>query len=301
MIAAIVNPHSAGGKTGKRWPEIARRLQHRLGSVTVRCTEAPGQAIALARELLQGGFGTIIAAGGDGTANEVVNGFFQDGQPLRPDAQFALLPMGTGGDLQRTLAIPSNLDAAIEVLAKGTPRRIDLGRAQFDGRARLFMNLTSFGMGGEVAARSRNVLSPVSGKLAFLYATINVFVRYRPKTVRLRLDGRDAGTFSILNIAVGNGRYHGGGMHVCPRAVMDDGLLDVTVIHHLGLLELARDLPVLYSDDIYRHPKTRHFRAAHVEAVSDEPAHIEVDGEPLGRLPIDISVMPAAIEVLAPK
>jgi YegS/Rv2252/BmrU family lipid kinase len=300
MIAAVVNPQSASGKTGKYWREIAGVLERRLGAITSRFTKERGHAIALARELVDEGYKTIIAVGGDGTVNEVANGFFRDGRAIRPGVRLGLLPRGTGGDFQRSLGIPSAAAEAIDILAAGNARRIDMARAVFRGGERLFLNLTSFGMGGEVAARSRNLLSPVSGKLAFLYATLNVFLRYRPKTVRLRLDGRDAGVYSILNIAVGNGEYHGGGMHVCPRASLDDGLLEVTVIDHLGMLQLVRDLPVLYSDDIYRHPKARHFRAARVEAFSEGAARIEVDGEPLGELPIEIDVMPGAIEVLAP-
>lgn len=300
MIGAVVNPQSAAGKTKREWPAIARALERRLGPVTTRFTTQAGHGVALARELLDEGFETVIAVGGDGTVNEVANGFFRDGHPIRPGARLGLIPRGTGGDFQRGLGIPSKTEAALHVLATAKPRSIDMARAVFDGGERLFINLTSFGMGGEVAARSRNVFSQWSGKLAFLYATANVFIRYRPKTVRLRLDGREAGSYRILNIAVGNGRFHGGGMHVCPRALMDDGLLEVTVIDHLGALELARDLPVLYSDDLYRHPKTRHFRAARVEAFCDERALIEVDGEPLGALPLDITVMPRAIDVLAP-
>lgn len=300
MIAAVVNPQSASGKTKREWPSIARALEGRAGDVTARFTKQRGHAIALTRELLEQGFETIVAVGGDGTVNEVANGFFRDGRPVRENAKLGVLPRGTGGDFRRSFGLPSRLDDAIEIVAHGKSRRIDMARAVFRGGERLFINLTSFGMGGEVAARSRNALSPLSGKLAFLYATANVFLRYRPKAVRLRLDGHDAGEHTILNIAVGNGPFHGGGMHVCPRALMDDGLLEVTVIHHLGLLQLARDLPVLYSSDIYRHPKTRHFRAQRVEAYCDETASIEVDGEPLGSLPLEITVMPRAIDVLAP-
>jgi YegS/Rv2252/BmrU family lipid kinase len=300
MIAAVINPQSAGGKTAREWPGIARALESRAGTVTARFTKERGHATALTRELLEQGFATIIAVGGDGTVNEVANGFFRDGRPLRETARLGVLPRGTGGDFRRSLGLPARVGDAVDVIAQGKPRRIDMARAVFQGGERLFINLTSFGMGGEVAARSRNALGRLSGKLAFLYATANVFFRYQPKVVRLRLDGRDAGEHVILNIAVGNGPFHGGGMHVCPRASMDDGLLEVTVIHHLGLLQLARDLPVLYSSDIYRHPKTRHFRARHVEALCDQPASIEVDGEPLGRLPLEITVMPRAIDVLAP-
>jgi YegS/Rv2252/BmrU family lipid kinase len=300
MIAAIVNPQAAGGKTGRRWPAISARLASRLGTVTTRFTTGPGHAIELTRELLDAGYSQIIAAGGDGTINEAANGFFRDGKPLRDDARLGLLPLGTGGDFRRSLGIEASLEPALEVLAAGKTRRIDMARAVFQGGERLFINLTSFGMGGEVAARSRNFLSPLGGKLSFLYATAAVFFRYRPKRIRLTLDGREAGVFSPLNIATGNGRFHGGGMHVCPRAVMDDGLLEVTVIDHLGWFELARDLAVLYSDDIYRHPKAHHYRARKVEASCDEPVHLEVDGEALGTLPVAIEVMPRAITVIAP-
>jgi YegS/Rv2252/BmrU family lipid kinase len=300
MIAAVVNPNAASGRTGKRWPQIARRLERCIGNVSAHFTEDRGHAISLTRALLEQGYRTIIAAGGDGTVNEVANGFFQDGVPLCPAARLGLLPMGTGGDFRRALGIPRGVNDAAAVIANGKCRRIDVAKAGFAGGTRLFVNLTSFGMGGEVAARSSNFFSPLSGKLAFLYATAKVFFRYRPKTVRLKLDGKDVGSFSILNIAIGNGRYHGGGMHVCPRAVMDDGLLEVTVIQDLGLAQLVRDLPVLYSDDLYRHPKTMHFRASHVEAASDEPAHVEIDGEPLGTLPVEISVLPRALDVLVP-
>ena len=152
-------------------------------------------------------------------------------------------------------------------------------------------------MGGEVAARAKNFLSAASGKGAFLYATLEVFLRYRAKTVELILDGVPAGTHTVTNIAIGNGRYHGGGMHVCPRASLSDGLLEVTIIDSLGMFMLARDLPVLYSENLYKHPKTHHHRAARIEARSAETVSIEVDGEPLGALPVEITVLPGALRV----
>jgi len=117
--------------------------------------------------------------------------------------------------------------------------------------------------------------------------------------VRLTLDGApQPEEFFVTNIAVGNGRFHGGGMHPCPRAVMNDGLLEVTTIDHLGMFELLRDLPVLYSDDIYKHPKVRHFRARRIRAESDEVTRIEVDGEALGTLPLEIEVLPKQLSIL---
>ncbi len=303
-IAAVVNPRSAGGKTAKRWPQISQALERRLGSVTTRFTESRGYAIALARELLQQGFDLIIAVGGDGTINEVANGLLQDDEATRLNACLGILPLGTGGDFQRTLGISSKVEESIEILATGVPLQIDMGKAAFLGndgstQNRYFVNLVSFGMGGDVASRAQNLLSPLGGKVAFLWATLGAFLRYRGRRVRLKLDGaEDPLSFFITNVAVGNGRFHGGGMHPCPTAVLNDGVFEVTVIDYLNAFELIRDLPVLYSDNVYRHPKTHHFRARHIVAEADEPTRIEVDGEPLGTLRLEITVLPQRLPVL---
>jgi YegS/Rv2252/BmrU family lipid kinase len=306
-IAAIVNPCAGHGKTARIWPGLSKTLVDRMGPITARFTEHSGHGMSLARELVEQAFDLIIVVGGDGTLNEVANGLLDHDRPLRPETCLGILPLGTGGDFQRTLGIPSKQEAAIDILATGNPLLIDMGKASFCGhdattKSRYFVNLVSFGMGGEVAGRAKNFLSPLGGTVSFLYATLSAFLTYRARTVTLRLDDKpDKLTFSISNIAVGNGRYHGGGMHVCPRAILNDGRLDVTVIERLGMIELMRDLPVLYSDDIYRHPKTRHLRAEKIVAEAAEPTWIEIDGEPLGKLPLEISVLPHVLQVLVPQ
>ena len=302
--AAIVNP-AAGARASKVLPE----LQRSLPNLEVRYTQAPGHATELTRELLRSGFDCIVAVGGDGTVNEIVNGFL-DTSP--PEAALAVLPLGTGGDFRRSLAI-RNCDQTLNAILHSPPRMIDAGQISYVdatgvSRNRYFANVVSFGMGGEVAARARNPLHRIGGKIAFFYATMAVFLRYRAIAVDLELDGRPAGTHSILNIAVGNGRYHGGGMHVCPRALLDDGLLDITVIDSLSFLELLRNVRSLYSDDLYVCSKTHHYRALGISArASERPGAlsaakrvaIEVDGEPLGFLPVTIQILPAALRVFA--
>lgn len=302
---AILNPRAAGGKTAKRWPGIAALLQQRLGAVEERRTERPGHATEIASQALNDGCDLIISIGGDGTLNEVVNGFLDsEDRAINPDARLGLIPIGTGGDFQRTAGIPSDAASAVDILAAGKPFPVDLGKARFSGHdgapvRRYFINLLSFGMGGDVSVRAKNFLSPISGRLAFFYATFVVFFSYRGKTVRLRLDGAEQPeAFTITNIAIGNGRYHGGGMHPCPWAVLDDGLLEVTTIDRLNMFELVRDIKTLYSEDVYRHPKVRHFRAKHIRAESDEITRIEVDGESLGRLPLEVEILPRRVPFL---
>jgi YegS/Rv2252/BmrU family lipid kinase len=282
------------------------KLTASLGACDTRFTEAPGHATAIARELLREGYGLIVAAGGDGTVNEVANGFLDpvSGAPLSADPALGILPLGTGGDFRRTLGIGPR--DAIDILASGAERRIDMGKARYLGfddamHTRYFINVVSFGMGGEVAARSHNFLSPASGKAAFLLATLETCFRYGGKRVRFTTDDNiGSHSFPVTNVAIGNGRYHGGGMHVCPKALIDDGALDVTVIEYLPLHELALNLPTLYSDNLYRHRKTHHFRARRVRAESDETVRIEIDGEPLGALPLEVTVLPGAMRVVCP-
>lgn len=303
MTAAIVNPLSGCGKTGRKWPGIHKKLQDRLGPVTTRFTRYRGHGIVLARELLEQGHDLVLAAGGDGTINEVANGFLYEDQPFRQSACLGILPMGTGGDFQRMLGIGADIHRAIDILTHAEPLEIDLGKASFRGhdgslQQRYFVNLVSFGMGGEVAARSTNVFTPLGGTAAFLYASAAVFLRYRSRSVRLELDAAPELQVCVTNVAVGNGRFHGGGMQVCPRAVLDDGLFDITVIGPLGMLELIKDVRVLYSDDIYQHPKVTHFRTSRLKASAEQLTHLEIDGEPLGTLPLEISILPRRLRLI---
>ena len=303
----IANPRSAGGRTGKRWERLRRALESRLGDVEIRFTERAGHATQLARDLLLCGCDRIIGVGGDGTFNEIANGFMDHDQPIRPGACLGIVPTGTGGDLQRSLELPSNPAQAIEVLSETVPMEIDLGKITFrayDGqtRTRYFVNLSSFGMGGEVSAQAKNFLGVFGGKAAFLWATFKVILAYRGKKVELTLDDWSRPRrYSVLNVAVGNGPFHGGGMYVCPRARFNDGLLEVTIIDDLGLLTLLKDVRYLYNGNIYEHPKCHHFRAKKIVAASPVETRIEVDGEPLGTLPVEISVLPRCLRVLVPE
>jgi diacylglycerol kinase family enzyme len=165
---------------------------------------------------------------------------------------------------------------------------------------RYFINLTSFGMGGAVAARANRSSKALGGKVAFLIATLTTAFQYAGANVQLILDSAKTIEAKIMNVAVGNGQFHGGGMWVCPLASLEDGLLDVTLIRHLSIPTLVRSLPLLYNGQIYKHPKVEFYQARQIEARSQETTLIEIDGEPLGKLPIRISLVPKAIRVLIP-
>jgi len=305
-IAAVVNPQSAGGKTARKWPQLAAALESRLGPVVTRFTGEPGAGIAITRALLREGFDLIVAVGGDGTINEAANGFFHQDRLVRPQAALGILPLGTGGDFRRTLGIPAAAAEAIETLASGVPTLIDVGKATFRANSggpasRYFINMASFGMGGQVAAQSKNFMSMFGGKAGFFWATVKTFLSYRGRQVSLALDGSATRIpFFITNVAVGNGQFHGGGMRPCPAAVPNDGVFDVTVINYAGALKLLSSISMLYSGEVYSHPSVSHFRAAHILAESASATEIEIDGEPLGTLPLEITLLPRQLRVLVP-
>ncbi len=307
-IAFIINPRSAAGKTAARWPRIAERIEQRLGKVTARFTAYRGHATELTRELLAQDFNLIAGVGGDGTFNEIANGFMARDQLIRPGAMMGVLPAGTGGDFQRMFGFSARngIEDAIETLATGQPVAIDLGKVKYTDHGgspceRYFVNLVSFGMGGAVAAGARNFLSPLGGRVAFLWSTFRVLLSYRGKVVEVHVDQGKSAARRVTNVAIGNGRFHGGGMHPCPTAKMDDGVLEVTVIEYMNMFQLLWDIRVLYSGNVYRHPKTHHLRGTHIEAKAKNATLIEVDGEPLGMLPLEATVLPRTLPVMVPR
>ena len=301
-VVAIVNPNSSNGKSAEVWAKVRAHLP---GTIETVETRAPGHAIELTRKAIKSGARTIVAVGGDGTINEVVNGFFEGEQLISADATLAIIPHGTGSDFRRVLNLPFEDKKAAAVIHNGIPRMVDLMKVRYTAQngtraLRYSINVTSFGMGGAVAARANRSSKALGGRISFLLATLQTALAFSGNSITLTLDGSKTIEAKVTNVVVGNGQYHGGGMWVCPGASIDDGIMNVTLIRDLTLFELIRSLPALYNGSIYGHPKVESYRAKQVHADSEDLALIEIDGEPLGRLPIEISVLPGAIRVLLP-
>jgi YegS/Rv2252/BmrU family lipid kinase len=298
----IVNPQSRGGVTGRRWAELERQLWDALGPLEIEATRGPQDAARIAREGVRAGVEKLVVAGGDGTLAEVATGLL--GAGLGGAAQIGLLPLGTGGDFARTLGVPRDLDAAIAALATGTPRPVDAGQVRFRDLAgredrSWFLNATSFGVSGLVVDLVNRAPKLLGGRISFLIGTLRALARYRCPSVRLRLDGEPVFEGPLVLAAAANGRYFGGGMHVAPGARLDDGLLDVVVVPELGKARLLAKLPTIYRGAHLEDPATQLHRGRVLEAeVSAGVARLDVDGEPLGRLPARIEIMPGAVTLI---
>jgi len=305
----IVNPNSQGGKLGKRWPELADVLQRQFPFDDVH-TERPGHATELVREALKAGAERIVAIGGDGTVNEVVNGFFEDGKPFAPHASFALIPFGTGGDFRRTLAMPIETADAAKVIAANHTQAIDVGRLDFvatNGQktTRMFANIASFGVSG-VVDRLVNESGKKLGRLSFALATARATWSYKNQRVQLTFDGDTHGRIeaTINTVAVANGKFFGGAMKVAPNAELDDGQFDVIAMGDFGFADLVKSGRRLYQGTHLGMAKVSSRRAKLVEAEPVDPSavvELDVDGEPLGRLPARFELLPGALKVVVPE
>ena len=298
--AVIVNLHAGAGAARRRWPAVARLLEQRLGPLVAHFTEGPGHATLVAHQLAGAGFDPLIAAGGDGTWNEVVNGILSSAS----SARLGILPLAKGGDFARTIGLAGPRHA-VETLAAGEVREVDVVRVRFRGpagqlRERHFLNIASFGLGAEAALRVRGWSRLLPGRARYLAAALPTLAAGRGFDVRLWLDDAAPAEFHATTVALANGRYHGGGILIAPQAAIDDGLIDVTLVERVGLAEVAANLRLLYSGDIRSHPKVHHWRVARVRAEAEPTTPLELDGEPVGTLPLEAEVLPRTLRLILP-
>ncbi len=292
----VVNPAAGHGSGARVWRELASRLSATTLSYSVSFTYGPGDATALARKAIQGGARTVVAVGGDGTAHEVINGLFEQGQLLAPDARVAFVAAGTGNDVGRQFQLgdPTRLgDRTIHV---------DILRLSYSGTVgdtaeRYALFHAGVGLAAEAVEMS-NRLKARAGRLAYAGGTAVALYRHRPRGVRFSLDAGPMVTRNVNFIFAANGKYAGGGMLVAPMASMTDGVIDVITLEGASRSAmLFRLLPAIYRGAHMGHPAVGHIPAKTLHIASDEPLTVQADGEPAGTTPVWIDLLPHALPV----
>jgi YegS/Rv2252/BmrU family lipid kinase len=303
----IVNPASAGGATGDAWPGVASDVRRHFGAFEVAFTRRGGEAAEIAERETRAGRRLVIACGGDGTISEVANGILRAGA----GAELGLLPSGTGGDFRRTLGVPTRTADAARTLRDGETRVMDAGRVSFvNGRgeeeSRFFVNVASFGMGGDVINRvkSRSGLPAgaarlLGGKASFAAAALQAALIFEKPAVRVALDGGAQSQITVANFCVANARYFGGGMKIAPTAKVDDGLFDVVAVGDVSALTVLANSYRLYLGTHLGMQEVHHALARRVRAepAGGDAVKLELDGELVGRLPAEFEIMPGALRV----
>jgi YegS/Rv2252/BmrU family lipid kinase len=304
----VVNPRSGGGKTAEIFSSMQATIEQALGVADVVFTERTGHAIELAREATTAGRGLVIAVGGDGTFNEVVNGVLEAGGGDR--TRVGMVGQGTGGDFRKALGIEHRLDRYLDALASGHERKLDIGKLRYkdaDGvaRERYFVNILSAGMGGLVDRYVAEASRALGGTAAYLGASLKALAQCREGRLRCTSSGpngeppqeRRVRTYMI---AICNGQYFGSGMRVAPMAKVDDGLLDVISIGGASKLAFAMTARSIYSGGHLGKPGTEHWSCKKISIeLENEDARerflLDCDGEPIGGMPIDVELVPGAV------
>lgn len=298
-LVLIVNPHSAKRATGRKWPELQKTLQRILPPFDVLMSQRAGDATAFAADAAIR-YETVVAVGGDGTVNEVANGIRQSGA----EPALGILPRGTGSDLVRTLGIPHRLPDAAQLLARGNRHKIDLGKATFlapDGReqSRWFINAAEVGFGAIVSGAVNRPSRLLPGPAAFMWAVLTMMIGHRPVTTCVATDGSPHRSLLLSNAWIANGRYSGGGIKSAPRALIDDGLLDVVLVEHASFPRRVAGLSKLRSGEFVKMRQTEYRQAAQAAFTSDPPQLVEVDGDVVGTTPATFEIEPQRLTVIA--
>lgn len=288
----ILNP-SAGNV--RDLDDVVARMA-RVPDAEIRLTNKRGSAARFARTALRKGRELIIAAGGDGTLNEVVNGIGENSGATR----VGLIPLGTGNDFARSIGIPADLDAAIDLIRAEQTRAVDLVRVTSD-EVRYFVNVSAGGFSGLVNEKLTPETKKTWGPLAYLRSAAAALPELRAYRTTLAFDDDESLMEELYNVVVANGRYVAGGMMIAPDAVIDDGLLDIVLIPKRPASELALVVAQI-ALGTHLSSKTILYRRAAKLTVNSKPGMwFNVDGELVGNEPARFEIVPRALSFIAPK
>jgi len=305
-VLFIVNPSSGAGRAGREWYSIAQWLPSTGLTFEAALTTRPLEATEFAERAVRESRPVIVAVGGDGTLNEVVNGFFHNGAPIPTTSRLAMLPLGTGGDFRRTLNIPLDPRGAVQVIQTGVPRRLDAGCVSYqthDGNTgvRHFINIADAGLGGDVVHRVNNG-SKRLGPATFKVASFMSLMAWKNKAMNVVVDGV-AHDLKAQQVVIANCQYFGGGMRMAPTASPTDGVFDVILIGDAGKLETIRGIGTVSSGKHLdeHNPHMQLMYGKRISVSSPETVRIDLDGEDPGVLPALFEIQPGAIEFITPR
>ena len=294
----VVNPAAGGGRTAGAWPRLRDVLTHIGFDFEWAATRAAGDGTRLAREGVRSGHRLIVAVGGDGTLNEVVNGIIDDdGVPL---ATAGAILTGRGRDACRNFGVPRPMAAAAAALVDGEDATFDLGLATWaSGERRYFVGAAGAGFDAAVAARAASV--GARGTLPYLFAVLATVRASRPRAATLTADGTVIWRAPLLAAVVANARHFAGGMRIAPHADATDGVLDLVVLGALGRLELIRWLPTIYWGGHLANPNVATRRASTITIAAPGPLPTQLDGEVAGITPVVITVAHRGLRLRLPR
>jgi diacylglycerol kinase (ATP) len=332
----IVNPNSCGGSTGKNWENLYNQIKEIFGeNPEVAFSQKSGDGTTLTRDLLRRGFKKIVALGGDGTINEVANGFFEvitSGttssndktvpaspilKPINPEAMIGLIPSGSRNVLAKSLDLPDGIVECCQRFVNGKPQKIDVIAAVIttveapataasnlpkEVTTRIFLNAAEIGVGAEIIDRSKKIRDKIKSRfISTISGVIATLPTYESNLCEVSVDdGRQSLLSKMTMGIVANGRYLGGGFRAAPQASVTDGLLDITILKNSGSLKMLDEFVDMKGDSDNPQEKNNIFymQAKKVSIKSKErDITVTLDGEPIGILPATFQVYQNALSI----
>ncbi len=280
-ILVILNPAAHSEKASKAWDAIQRLPNCRL--LTTTCA---GDARVLAQRAVAEGCRTLVAAGGDGTINDVVNGI------VGSDVALGILPVGTMNVFASELSLPTNIQQAWRVIQAGHTRQVDLIRAN----EQYFVQLAGVGLDAQVVEATSPEFKKSFGPLSYVISAAQIAAQ-KPPSLQIEANGvKYKGSF----VLVGNGRYYGGPLAFFKDALVDDGKLDVLIFKNLGYLDIVRYLGNVIMGRHTDLKDVEYFQTTEATVSSEQEVPVEVDGELIGRLPVTFRISSRKLKVLVP-
>ncbi len=300
---AVVNPKAGGGKVAEQWTILSNKLKEQGVSFDEVFTTHRYHAVELVIASLRKGFRKFISVGGDGTIHEIVNGLMHQDEVPVADVTLAVLPAGSGNDWTRMYKIPLDYDKAIATLISGRTIMQDLAKVTFmqSGveNTRYMVNIAGVGLDANICYRTNLAKAKgASGPGAYAKASFEALIGRRSTFTKVYADGRRFFSGRCFSVALGIGKYSGGGMLQVPDAVADDGQIAMMVARKLPKLKFAMLFKKLYTGVIYSIKEVSHTQAAEIKIVGEKPDRVEVDGEVVGTTPVTFSVIPQALRVI---
>jgi diacylglycerol kinase (ATP) len=289
-LVVVANPAAGHGKAGKLIGSVTTALR-RLGVAhEIRVSESGPDVERLARVASEDGARIVAALGGDGTASLAANGILGTGTAL------AALPAGTGDDFAKAIGV-GKLRTAIELLADPKTADLDVIEVTAGVATRNFINIAGAGFDSEVNETANGMTIKLGATGTYLAALVKTLSRFSPAAFVVTIDGERIEGDAML-VEVGSGRWTGGGMRVLPDAVMNDGLLDVCIVHALSKGAFLRAFPRVFTGSHTTHPKVTMRTGTKVEVEADRRVLVYADGEPIGPLPAIFEIRPGALAVV---
>lgn len=285
-VKIILNPIAGRGRGGKVKESLLAALRESGIDFEAAFTGQRGAGRLLAKQAVADGFDTIIAAGGDGTVNEVVNGI------AGSQAALGVLPLGTGNDFAAMMDMPKCPVAGLERIIHGTRLAVDLCRVN----DRFFASSVGAGFDGEVCYTANHKYRHLRGMVVYLLSVFSTILSYEPRRIKLTVDGKEYHG-EILLVAVANSRSYGGGMLVAPDAAVDDGLFDICLADKMSPLRVTMNLPRFVRGNHLSLPEVTMLRGREIVLESETPIYYQVDGEVLEDTRLVFRLIPGGLTV----